>query len=352
MGRNEMRMKKKIKNRKKDPIAIHWAVWFYIIILISSVMAFGLITFLEFDMNENDAIYMLGMIPCMGLVAGISIIKIIDTLKRRMRKISDGINRVAEGNLDIEIDLERSGEYRDMYRNFNRMVRELKNTKMEMQNFMNDFSHEFKTPITSIHGFAELLLENNITEEERKQYLQIIAEESHRLAALSQNTLLLTKLDAQEVVTDKKEFDLEEQIKRCTILLFREMEKKDIILNMELSPVKYYGSAELMHQIWMNLISNAVKFTPQGGEITIIMISVGNQITVNISDTGIGMKEETIEHIFEKYYQGDSSHATAGFGLGLSIVKRIVDLCGGKITATSTPGKGSTFSVVLERAIE
>jgi signal transduction histidine kinase len=343
-------MKKKIKYQKREPIAIHWAVWFYIVILISSVMAFGLITFLEFDMNRNDAIYMLGMIPCMGVVAGVSIIKIINTLKVRMKKISDGINRVAEGNLDIEIDLNNSGEYRNMYRNFNRMVRELKNTKMEMQNFINDFSHEFKTPITSIHGFAELLLENNINEEERRQYLQIIAEESHRLAALSQNTLLLTKLDAQEVITDKREFDLEEQIKRCTILLFREMEKKEIILNMELSPAKYYGSGELMQQIWMNLISNAVKFTPQGGEITIIMISIGNQITVNISDTGIGMDEETMKHIFDKYYQGDSSHATIGFGLGLSIVKRIVDLCGGNITATSTKGMGSTFSVELEMA--
>ncbi len=313
-------------------------------------MAFGLITFLEFDMDRNDAIYMLGMIPCMGVVAGVSIIKIINTLKIRMKKISDGINRVAEGNLDIEIDLNNSGEYRDMYRNFNRMVRELKNTKTEMQNFINDFSHEFKTPITSIHGFAELLLENNSNEEERRQYLQIIAEESHRLAALSQNTLLLTKLDAQEVITDKREFDLEEQIKRCTILLFREMEKKEITLNMELSPAWYYGSAELMQQIWLNLISNAVKFTPHGGEITIIMISIGNQITVNISDTGIGMDEKTIEHIFDKYYQGDSSHATTGFGLGLSIVKRIVDLCGGNITATSAKGMGSTFSVELEMA--
>lgn len=344
-------MKINIKFDKSEPLTVHWAVWFYILILVNSVMAFGLITFLEFDMSENNAIYMLAMIPCMGLVVGAAIIRIIRTLKLRMKKISDGINRVAEGNLEVELDLNHSGEYRDMYRNFNRMVRELKNTKIEMQNFMNDFSHEFKTPITSIHGFAELLQEDHISEEDRKQYLQIIAEESHRLALLSQNTLLLSKLDAQEVITDKKVFDLDEQIKKCTILLFREIEKKEITLNMELSPVKYFGSAELMHQIWMNLISNAVKFTPHGGEITIIMVSVGDQITVNISDTGIGMDERTIKHIFDKYYQGDSSHATIGFGLGLSIVKRIVDLCGGDITATSAPGLGSTFSVVLKAPV-
>lgn len=341
-------MKNNYSKRNRKSPAIHWAVWFYILILISSVMAFGLIAYLELDMNGNDAIYMLAMMPCMGIIAGAALLKIISILKIRMKKILDGITSVAEGDLDVALDLNNSGEYREMYENFNRMVRELKNTKVEMQNFINDFSHEFKTPITSIHGFAELLLEENISAEDRKQYLQIILEESQRLASLSQNTLLLSKLDAQEVLTDKKEFQLDEQIKKCAILLFRQIEKKQIILNMELAPVRYYGNAELLHQVWMNLISNAIKFTPNGGEITIIMIAVGNQITINISDTGIGMDEETARLIFNKYYQGDSSHATAGFGLGLSIVKRIVDLSRGEIIVTSVPGKGSTFSVVLQ----
>lgn len=341
-------MKNNYSKRNRKSPEIHWAVWFYILILISSVMAFGLIAYLELDMNGNDAIYMLAMMPCMGIIAGAALLKIISILKIRMKKILDGITSVAEGDLDVALDLNNSGEYREMYENFNRMVRELKNTKVEMQNFINDFSHEFKTPITSIHGFAELLLEENISAEDRKQYLQIILEESQRLASLSQNTLLLSKLDAQEVLTDKKEFQLDEQIKKCAILLFRQIEKKQIILNMELAPVRYYGNAELLHQVWMNLISNAIKFTPNGGEITIIMIAVGNQITINISDTGIGMDEETARLIFNKYYQGDSSHATAGFGLGLSIVKRIVDLSRGEIIVTSVPGKGSTFSVVLQ----
>lgn len=341
-------MKNNYSKRKRKSLAIHWAVWFYILILISSVMAFGLIAYLELDMNGNDAIYMLAMMPCMGIIAGAALLKIISVLKLRMKKVLDGITSVAEGDLDVVLDLKNSGEYREMYQNFNRMVRELKNTKVEMQNFINDFSHEFKTPITSIHGFAELLLEENISAEDRKQYLQIILEESQRLASLSQNTLLLSKLDAQEVLTDKKEFQLDEQIKKCAILLFRQIEKKQIILNMELAPVRYYGNAELLHQVWMNLISNAIKFTPNCGEITIIMIAVGNQITINISDTGIGMDEETARLIFNKYYQGDSSHATAGFGLGLSIVKRIVDLSRGEIIVTSVPGKGSTFSVVLQ----
>ncbi|MDW2796711.1 HAMP domain-containing sensor histidine kinase [Clostridium boliviensis] len=345
--RKERQIKITGKFNKKRSLAIHWAVWFYILILISSVMAFGLIAYLELDMNGNDAIYMLAMMPCMGIIAGAALLKIISVLKLRMKKIMAGITSVTEGDLDVELDLNNSGEYKEMYENFNRMVRELKNTKSEMKNFMNDFSHEFKTPITSIHGFAELLLEENINEEDRKQYLQIILEESQRLASLSQNTLLLSKLDAQEILTDKKKFELDEQIKKCAILLFRQIEKKQIKLNMELAPVTYYGSAELLHQVWMNLISNAIKFTPTGGEITIKLISTGNQITIQISDTGIGMNEETTRLIFNKYYQEDSSHATAGFGLGLSIVKRVVDLCKGEIIVTSVPGKGSTFTVVL-----
>jgi signal transduction histidine kinase len=335
------------RRSKKETGAFQWAVWFYVVILVSSVMAFGLVTSIQLDMNRNNAIYMLGMIPFMGLVAGLCINKIIATLKLRMGKIVEGINRVAEGDVDIELELKNAGEYKPMYENFNRMVRELKNTKLEMRNFMNDFSHEFKTPITSIQGFAELLLESEVSEEERNEYLKIIAEESARLAGLSQNTLLLSKLDAQEVITDRNEFELDEQIKRCTILLFRELEKKQIRLNMELPSVKFYGNSELMCQLWINLINNAIKFTPLQGEITIIMFVVGAKIMVEISDTGIGMDEETMKHIFKKYYQGDDSHATKGFGLGLSIAKRIVELCGGDISVTSVSGRGSTFSVVL-----
>lgn len=343
-------MKKSGKFVEKNRIGIFgWAVWFYIIIVISSVMAFGLVTAVAHQANRNDSIYMLGMIPVMGIVAGFAIYKIMNILRSRMEKILEGISDVAEGNLDVELDLDHAGEYKVIYQNFNKMVRELKNTRIEMQNFVNDFSHEFKTPITSIQGFAELLLETEISEKEQKQYLQVIAEESGRLAELSQNTLLLSKLDAQQVVTDKNEFSLDEQIKRCVILLLREMEKKHIILEMNLLNIKYYGNAELLYQVWMNLINNAIKFTPERGEIAISIMDHDEDIWVNISDSGIGMDEETMAHIFEKYYQGDDSHSTKGYGLGLSIVERIVTLCGGNISVTSEQGCGSTFTVKLPK---
>ncbi|MGG7212701.1 ATP-binding protein [Clostridium nigeriense] len=343
-------MKKNTMFTEKKRIGLFgWAIWFYIIILISSVMAFGLITTFVYKTNRENAINMLAMMPIMGIVDGFAIYKIINTIRRRMEKILDGINDVSEENLDVELDLDYAGEYKVIYHNFNKMVKELKNTKIEMQNFLNDFSHEFKTPITSIQGFAEILLETEVSDEDQKQYLQIIAEESARLAELSQNTLLLSKLDAQQVVIDKNEFSLDEQIKKIAILIFKELEKKNITLEMDLPNVKYYGNQELLCQVWMNLMNNAIKFTPERGEITISITDNSDYISVNISDSGIGMDEETMKHIFKKYYQGDSSHATRGYGLGLSIVGRIVNLCGGNIDIISKPGYGSMFTVNLPK---
>lgn len=339
-------MKKLIKQKK---IVFGWAVWFYIIILVSSVMAYGLIATLTYHADRTNSISMLGMIPLMGIIIGYTIYRITNTLRMRMDKILIGINEVAKGNLEVEIDLEESGEYKVIYDNFNKMVKEFKSTRTEMQNFINDFSHEFKTPITSIQGFAELLLEENIEEKDQKLYLQIIAEESARLAELSQNTLLLSKLDAQQIVTDKKVFSLDEQLKKCAIVFFRELEKKQIDLDMDLSNVTYYGNPELLYQVWINLISNAIKFTPERGEITISMKELEQEIQINISDSGIGMDNETIGNIFKKYYQGDLSHATRGYGLGLSIVERIITLCVGSISVTSKPECGSTFTVKLSK---
>jgi signal transduction histidine kinase len=339
---------KKRKEEKKIGV-FGWAIWFYIMIIISSVMAFGLITTLTFHTDRTNSISMLGMIPVMGITVGFAIYKIINKIRRRMEKVLIGIDEVLEGNLEVELDLNNAGEYKVIYQNFNKMVKELKGTRIEMQNFINDFSHEFKTPITSIQGFAELLLETKISEEDQKLYLQIIADESARLAELSNNTLLLSKLDAQQVVTDKKEFSLDEQLKKCAIVLFREFEKKQIVLDMDLPNTTYYGNPELLYQVWINLINNAIKFTPDRGEIKISIMEMSKEVHVNISDSGLGIDEETKKHIFKKYYQGDSSHATKGYGLGLSIVERIVTLCAGSILVESEPECGSTFTVSLPK---
>ncbi len=238
-----------------------------------------------------------------------------------------------------------------IYENFNRMAEELEATKAQMQNFVNEFSHEFKTPITSILGFSQYLIQSDHGTEspERMKYLQIIASESRRLSELSQNTLLLSKVEACQIVTNKEWFSLSEQIRQCSILFLPQMEKKDLELELELETTDYYGNAELIEQIWINLIGNSVKFTPEGGSILIRGEIDGDRIWVEIKDSGVGMDEETITHIFEKYYQNDNLNAVRGNGIGLSIVYRIVTLCGGQISVRSEVNEGSIFTVFLPR---
>ena len=230
------------------------------------------------------------------------------------------------------------------------MTEELQSVRTLREDFVNSYSHEFKTPITAIKGFAELLSEPDLTEEERQQYLRIIQEESARLAELTNRTLLLTKLESQRFVPDQTTFSLDEQIKRCTILLSSAWEKKRIAFSADLEPVSYVGNEELMRHVWINLLNNAIKFTPEGGEVSITLQCSPEQIQVQISDTGIGMSPEMISHIFDQYYQGEPNHTEKGLGLGLSIVHRIVELCGGQIQVDSIPDQGSVFTVLLPRS--
>lgn len=342
-------VKQKIKKTfEKSGVPLYrWGLWLYISILVSSVMAFGFIVYITHMVDKGDAIYMLGMLPIMGNVVGLLLYFITKNLKNKMEKIMNGIERVGKGDMDVEIALENADEFATLYKYFNKMVKELKVTKQEMQNFMNDFSHEFKTPIVSIKGFAEMLLETEVNEEDRTLYLEIIKNEAGRLAELSQNTLLLSKLEAEQVVTNREIFDLDEQISQSVILLYHEIEKKGIHLEMDLPHIKYYGNQQLLKQIWINLVGNAVKFTPENGEIEITMVKHKSNIEVEVSDSGIGMDEKTKSRIFKKYYQSDTSRFKQGFGLGLSIVERIVDLCEGEITVESMPGIGSIFLVNL-----
>lgn len=256
--------------------------------------------------------------------------------------------RVAKGDFSVQLPMEDGrGEMGDLVRSFNRMTRELGGIEMFRSDFINSFSHEFKTPIVSIRGFARQLQRDDITDEERREYATIIADESTRLANLATNILLLSKLENQQIVTEKTAFRLDEQLRSCILLLEKQWEQKHLELVIDLEEVTCYGNAEMLSQAWVNLINNAIKFTPEGGTIGISMVAVDDTATVQVSDTGIGMDRETQQHIFEKFYQGDKSHHGEGNGLGLAMVKRIIALSCGKITVDSVKGKGTTFTVQL-----
>jgi signal transduction histidine kinase len=225
------------------------------------------------------------------------------------------------------------------------MAEELKSVKTLREDFVHNFSHEFKTPIASINGFANLLLDGDLTEEERAQILKLIADESARLSRLSESTLLLSRVENQQFIYEKKAFRLDLQLKECVIMMESQWAKKGITINSELTPITYNGDAQLMQQVWINLLSNAIKFTPQGGCVGVSVSEADGKVKVEISDNGVGISEEALPKIFDKYFQG--SKKKDGNGLGLPICKRIVGLSGGQIDVTSKVGEGTTFTVTL-----
>ena len=261
--------------------------------------------------------------------------------------------RISKGDFKVHIQetFHERSDFGILQRSFNHMASDLDGIEMFRNDFINNFSHEFKTPIVSIQGFAHQIKAGGLTPEEEQEYIRIIADESDRLAKMATNILLLSKLENQAIVTDKTEFWLDEQLRTCLVLLEKQWGAKDIELNLELDDVKYYFNENMLAQVWLNLFGNAIKFTPKGGIIFCSLSSDGKTVTVTIRDTGIGMSQETIRHIFDKFYQGDTSHTGDGNGIGLNIVNRILFLCGGRITVDSEVGKGSTFTVTLPLTI-
>ena len=272
---------------------------------------------------------------------------LVHKLNRLVEKLLDGFRTVAGGDYTVRLPVKRSQPLDDVYKDFNRMTEELQSVRTLREDFVNSYSHEFKTPITAIKGFAELLSEPDITGEERQQYLRIIQEESARLAELTNRTLLLTKLESQRFVPDRTAFSLDEQIRRCAILCAHRWEEKSLNFSAELEAVDYTGSEELLRQVWINLLNNAIRYSPAGGEIGVELKKTGKEAAVRVWDTGAGMTPEVQAHIFEKYYQRDTGGKKQGLGLGLSIVLRIVELSGGRIEVASQPQQGSSFTVYL-----
>ncbi len=270
-----------------------------------------------------------------------------------LKAMTHATKRIARGDFKVQIP-ETFGEKSDfgiLQRSFNHMARELDGIEMFRNDFINNFSHEFKTPIVSLQGFAHQLQAGGLTPEEEKEYIRIIAAESDRLAKMATNILLLSKLENQAIVTDKTEFYLDEQIRSCLLLLEKQWTDKEIELNIDLDEARYKFNEDMLSHVWLNLLSNAIKFTPQGGVVSCTLRATEEAVTVCIADTGDGMSEEVMQHIFEKFYQGDTSHAGAGNGIGLTIVGRIMDLCGGSIDVESTPGGGSSFTVTLPATV-
>lgn len=301
----------------------------------------------------NKSVFMFFFLGIL-LTAGASIIlgtAISGFFSERMmhpvNELCGAIEKVAQGDFSIRVRVPHTKGPHRLAVSFNRMVSDLAGLESLRADFINDVSHEFRTPLASIQGFARLLMTPGLSEADRMEYAKIIAGESKRLTSLSTDILSLSKLENQTIITGKDWFGLDEQLRQMVAVLEPAWGAKDLDVDLDLDSLLYYGNEELIRHIWQNLLSNAIKFTPVGGAISIRLIDAEDSVIVRVKDTGIGMNDETVAHIFEKFYQGDASHAQGGAGLGLALVKRIVELCGGDIQVKSGIGEGSVFSVKL-----
>ena len=269
---------------------------------------------------------------------------------RPVQSISEAFDELSAGNFDVKVpEKEKLREIREMAQHFNAMTYDLSHIETLRSDFVANVSHEFKTPIAAIEGYATLLQNRSLSQEKHDHYVEKILENSRRLSNLSGNVLMLSKLENQEIIPGKSEFRLDEQLRKCVLLLERKWTEKNIEFDMELPKINYYGSEPLLSQVWVNLLDNAIKHSPSGGVVQIGIRQTDSLLIVTITDHGDGMPEEVQKHIFEKFYQGDSSRKAEGNGLGLALARRIVELCRGTIEVESTPGNGAAFSVALPK---
>lgn len=267
---------------------------------------------------------------------------------RPIQHIGNAFDELSKGNFDVRVPTnEKIAEIQEMAKQFNSMTYDLSHIETLRNDFVVNVSHEFKTPIASIEGYATLLQNHRLTPERHDHYVEKILDNSRRLTNLSSSILMLSKLENQETVMNKKEYRLDEQIRKSILMLESKWAEKDIAFDMDLPRQMYYGSEPLLEQVWSNIVDNAIKHSPIKGIIHVRMEKSETHLSVTISDQGDGMSEEIQKHIFEKFYQGDSSRKADGNGLGLALVKRIVDLCRGSITVKSEPNKGAAFTIRL-----
>lgn len=347
MAKKEKSKEKLSPMRKKISAMLTLQTFFVVLIVVA--IAASIAIMYRVAITKMHLIGILSML--VPVIILITLVNFLFTryIYRYLDKISDAMQKVADGDYTVRLDMGKDQPFRELYQNFNKMAEELCGVEMLKNDFINGYAHELRTPITSINGFAEMILNNagTMSKEEMRTYLEIIASESRRLADLAGNSLLMSKLDTQKIIPDKKAYSLDEQLRRCCILLSSQWQGKEIDMTMDLDEAVFVGDPDLMQHLWINLLTNAIKYTPKGGNITVTLKKEGKTLNISVADTGKGIAKEDLDRVFDKYYQTDKSHSMRGLGLGLSICKRIVQLCGGDISVQSTLGEGSTFTVKL-----
>ena len=312
------------------------------------LIALGLATLLQGFINTDSPLVLMVALLVVSLVIGFLVTSLLSKLFfdpiKRLRK---AMEQVAEGDFSVRLeDKSSSREITEIYSGFNLMAKELGATEILQTDFVSNVSHEFKTPINAIEGYTTLLQSDNL-DEEQKEYVEKILFNTRRLSSLVGSILLLSKIENQSIQTNRTRYRLDEQIRQSIVALEPAWEKKEIEFDVDMDWVEYVGDESMMRHVWDNLIGNAIKFDPPCGMVRIRLSQAGEMITFTIDDCGPGLTEEAKKHLFDKFYQADSSHKEEGNGLGLALVKRILAISGGEITAENLDGGGCRFTVIL-----
>ena len=352
-------MKKEIRKERISLTLIYSSISFCVLLLSVLISAgfsylfsrFGLLDFLNVDGDSVTASLLFMVL--VSAVVGI----IITLLTRRIplnpfNALINHMNRLATGDFKVRLTFGKTAQnipaFAELSDSFNTMAQELENTEMLRSDFINNFSHEFKTPIVSIAGFAKLLRRGNLTEAQKEEYLAIIEEESLRLSSMATNVLNLTKLENQTILTDISTYNLSEQIRSCILLLEDAWVKKNLDLDLEFDEYTISANEEMLKQVWINLLDNAIKFSPATGELRVEIFETYHSIRVSITNYGSEIPADKIDKIWNKFYQTDESHAFLGNGIGLAVVKYIVELHRGTVYALSKDGV-TTFVTELPK---
>lgn len=281
-------------------------------------------------------------------VAGIIALLLNHRILRPIRNLGSAMNRVAGGDFKLRIDsTSRSGDIQQLYKDFNVMVSELEKTEVLQSDFVSNVSHEFKTPINAIEGYTMLLQGTGEGTPEQREYVEKILHNTRRLSSLIGDILLLSKVENQTIAREETEFRLDEQVRQSILSLEPQWSEKETDFDVELEEISYCGDERLLMHVWNNLIGNAVKFNPPNAAVRLRLSRSDGGVIFTVEDEGPGIPPEAQKHIFDKFYQGDSSHREEGNGLGLALVKRILNVCGGEIAQENLPGRGCRFTVRL-----
>ena len=349
-----------MKKKKRRYSSINWVGVVSFFVLVAIVMQIAILCY-DFIRQKTSNISLIAILILIEIIILSTFCTVFDWIRRKImvdkptKKILSATEKIASGDFSTRLEIvhsyDRYNEYDLIMENLNKMAIELQKNEVLKTDFISNVSHEIKTPLAVIQNYATLLQDETLDSETRKSYSKTLISASKRITDLITNILKLNKLENQEIQEKHETFNVTEALAESVVDFETLIEKKGLELNCDFDDLTIFSSKTLLELCWNNLISNAIKFSKNGGKIDISLKRIGKNVEIKVADTGIGMTSEVGSRIFEKFYQGDTSHSTQGNGLGLTLVKKVIDILGGEISVQSEVNKGSTFTILLKDVI-